>query len=171
MSSLWQGTRWSHRQPPSGLNVHASRPSVSGTSSAAASTSSLLSVGSGPPTPRRPLNAFNLQQERRSDSLPRARPPDGFGVKIDHDPVKTLAGILGEVPRTETSIPSQKMEYGKRADAGGRTLYAWLEELEKDKPADLTRVIRERIASRLMCLIIEQKDLDLYQELQTSIDV
>ena len=77
--------------------------------------------------------------------------------KSDHDPVKTLIGILGELPDTEIvaleptegkeedkkkDAVGQKME---RVDAAGKTLAAWLEELEKDKLAKLSKDIEQRI--------------------------
>jgi hypothetical protein len=56
---------------------------------------SLVSSNSGT-TPRRPLNALGIRQERRSTSIPPGKPTES--AKSDHDPLKTLAGILGEAP-------------------------------------------------------------------------
>jgi hypothetical protein len=75
-------------------------------------------------------------------------------LKSDHDPVKVLITILGEVPEQQ---PESEQE-GKadvrgtrvvRADAGGRTLEAWLEELEKDKLSRLSKDIERRKSSRV----------------------
>jgi hypothetical protein len=96
--SLWQGPRWTHRSNQSVSGLHGQRPSLSGNSSAGASTVSLVSSASGN-APRRPLNALGIRQERRSSSIPPARPIES--AKSDHDPVKTLIGILGEAPISE----------------------------------------------------------------------
>ena len=145
--SLWQGTRWQHRQNQPGPAVQQSRPSLSGNSSAGASTSSLLSTSSGG-GPRRPLNPLNLRQERRSNSIPRAKAADA--VKSDHDPVKILIGILGEAPGStvevessaETDVETTKIK--RKVDAGGKTFGEWLEELELDKSTKLSKAIEER---------------------------
>lgn len=69
--------------------------------------------------------------------------------------MKTLIGILGEVPqelvRTQKSWERDEraVETGSKADAGGRTLEAWLEELEKDKLARLSKDIERRTSSSL----------------------
>lgn len=77
--------------------------------------------------------------------------------KSDHDPVKTLIGILGELPDTErvAQEPIERKEEEKKkeavgkklekVDAAGKTLAAWLEELEKDKLAKLSKDIEQRI--------------------------
>ena len=141
--SLWQGTRWTHRANPSAPAIH--RPTPSGSSSAAASTSSLLSTGSGT-SPRRPLNQFNLRQER-SGSVPRSKPTDV--PKSDHDPLKTLIGILGETPESQDQVlqleKDGKAVSQQKADAGGKMLTEWLEELEKDKLEKLSTVVERRL--------------------------
>jgi hypothetical protein len=91
--SLWQGRSWTNRSNPSA--GHGPRTSISGNSSAAASNVSLVSSSSGN-APRRPLNALGLRQERRSTSVPPVKPVET--VKSDHDPVKALIAILGDVP-------------------------------------------------------------------------
>jgi hypothetical protein len=91
--SLWQGRSWTHRSNLSSSTGHGPRNSISGNSSAAASNISLVSSSSGN-APRRPLNALGLRQERRSTSVPPAKPVDT--VRSDHDPLKALSGILGE---------------------------------------------------------------------------
>src|SRR5579862_8421807 len=127
--SLWQGTKWSHRQTPSASGIHGPRLSFSGNSSAAASQISLTSSNSGAGTPRRPLNALGFRREGgRSSSQPPSRTVEN--IKTDHDPVKTLAGILGEsVPLNEDNTFTTAM--AQKADAGGKTLSDWLETLEK----------------------------------------
>ena len=96
--SLWQGRSWTHRSNLSGGTGHGPRVSISGNSSAAASNVSLVSSSSGN-APRRPLNALGLRQERRSISIPPAKPVET--VKSDHDPLKTLNEILGGIPSSE----------------------------------------------------------------------
>lgn len=74
-------------------------------------------------------------------------------MKSDHDPLKALIGILGEVP--SGSAGQAVSEDGERksaeetakVDAGGKTLAAWLEELEKDKLDRLQKVIDQRMSS------------------------
>lgn len=144
--SLWQGTRWTQRANQSTPGIHAStRTPLSGNSSAATSTVSLVSSSSST-APRRPLNQLNLRQEKRSNSIPRVKPVET--AKSDHDPVKTLAGILGELPDSPVQEPEKEKEgsvEGKRKiDAGGRTLQDWLEELEKDKLNKLAADIEQR---------------------------
>ena len=90
--SLWQGRSWTHRSNLSG--GHGPRTSISGNSSAAASNVSLVSSSSGN-APRRPLNALGLRRDR-SISVPPVKPVET--VNSDHDPLKALMGILGEVP-------------------------------------------------------------------------
>ena len=104
--------------------------------------------------------------------------------KSDHDPVKTLIGILGELPDTE--IVAQEPTEGKeeenkkeavgqkmeKVDAAGKTLAAWLEELEKDKLAKLSKDIEQRIPScNSIVLTAETTALSQYEELQSSIAV
>jgi hypothetical protein len=99
-------------------------------------------------------------------------------VKSDHDPVKALIGILGEVsggsekPMLEEGTQGTDSALSARADAGGKTLEGWLEELEKGKLDRLSRDIERRV-SRLSTLLIvaETNALDQYKELQTSITV
>ena len=105
--SLWQGPRWTHRSNQSASGLHGQRPSLSGNSSAAGSNVSLVSSNSGT-APRRPLNALGIRQERRSTSIPPSKPTES--PKSDHDPVKALAGILGDA--------SEVWPYGD--DAHGR---------------------------------------------------
>ena len=154
--SLWQNTRWTQRQNQSTPTILSNpRTSLSGNSSAATSTVSLVSSNSSNVPPRRPLNQLNLRQDRRSSSITRSKLVEPS--KSDHDPVKTLIGILGELPDTEIvaleptegkeedkkkDAVGQKME---RVDAAGKTLAAWLEELEKDKLAKLSKDIEQRI--------------------------
>ena len=148
--SLWQGTRWTHRANQSTPPVPAPRPSLSVNSSAAASTVSLISSNSGSGQSRRPLSQLNLRQERRNSSIPHIKQVDT--TKTDHDPVKALVGILGELP--DTSIQEQDTQNnqdvvsgagkGKKIDAGGKTLASWLEELEKDKLNKLSKDIDQR---------------------------
>lgn len=102
--------------------------------------------------------------------------------KSDHDPVKTLIGILGELPDTEIvaqeqtegkeeekrEVVGQKME---KVDAAGKTLAAWLEELEKDKLAKLSKDIEQRIPHNSIVLTAETTALNQYEELQSSITV
>jgi hypothetical protein len=148
--SLWQGSHWTRRPSQSTPAIHVSRPSLSGNSSAAASTVSLLSTSSGS-APRRPLNQLNLRQKRRSSSIPRGNAVGS--VKSDHDPVKTLIEILGDVPDSPTpegEPQEDKVDVGpelresQKADAGGKTLDAWLEELEKNKLASLSKDVEQR---------------------------
>jgi hypothetical protein len=103
--------------------------------------------------------------------------------KSDHDPVKTLIGILGELPDTE--IVAQEPTEGKeeeekkevvgqkteKVDAAGKTLAAWLEELEKDKLAKLSKDIEQRISYNSIVLTAETTALSQYEELQSSIAV
>ena len=148
--SLWQGTRWTQRPNQSTLSVTASRASLSVNSSAAASTASLISSNSES-GPRRPLNQLNLRLDRRSSSIPHIKQANT--AKTDHDPVKVLVGILGELP--DTSIQEQETQniqdpasgQGKKIDAGGKTLASWLEELEKDKLNKLSKDIDRRIST------------------------
>ena len=58
-----------------------------------------------------------------------------------------------------------------KVDAGGKTLAAWLEELEKDKLDRLQKVIDQRIVRFVKHLIVENNALNQYQELQLSITV
>ena len=154
--SLWQNTRWTQRQhqstPPLLSNP---RTSLSGNSSAATSTVSLVSSTSSNVPLRRPLNQLNLRQDRRSNSITRNKPAEPS--KSDHDPVKALSGILGELPETQTATEEagdgkqedEKEPVGlklERVDVGGKTLAAWLEELEKDKLTKLTKDIEQRIS-------------------------
>ena len=154
--SLWQNTRWTQRQhqstPPLLSNP---RTSLSGNSSAATSTVSLISSTSSNVPPRRPLNQLNLRQDRRSNSITRNKHAEPS--KSDHDPVKALIGILGELPEMQTATEEagdgkQKDETEpvglklERVDVGGKTLAAWLEELEKDKLTKLTKDIEQRIS-------------------------
>ena len=150
--SLWQGRSWTHRSNLSGSasGGHVPRTSISGNSSAAASNVSLVSSSSGNlPPPRRPLNALGLRQERRSISIPPVVKQVETTVKSDHDPLKTLTGILGEVPSSEgqASEDGNAVEEATKVDAGGKTLAAWLEELEKDKLDRLQKVIDQRTSS------------------------
>jgi len=151
--SLWQGTRWTQRANQSTPGIHVpTRTPLSGNSSAATSTVSLASSNSST-VPRRPLNQLNLRQEKRSNSIPLVKPTET--AKLDHDPVKTLAGILGELPESPVQEPEKKdsssaVEDKQKIDAGGRTLQNWLEELEKDKLKKLTTDIEQRtINSRI----------------------
>jgi hypothetical protein len=146
--SLWQGTRWTQRANQSTPGIHApTRTPLSGNSSAATSTVSLASSNSST-APRRPLNQLNLRQEKRSNSIPRVKPIET--TKSDHDPVQTLAGILGELPDSPVHEPekekdsSSAVEGMRKIDAGGRTLQNWLEELEKDKSKKLATDIEQR---------------------------
>jgi hypothetical protein len=155
--SLWQNTRWTQRQNQSTPTILSNpRTSLSGNSSAATSTVSLVSSNSSNVPPRRPLNQLNLRQDRRSNSIPRSKLVEPS--KSDHDPVKTLIGILGELPDSE--IVAQEPTEGKeeekqegvgqkmeKVDAAGKTLAAWLEELEKDKLTKLSKDIEQRIPS------------------------
>jgi hypothetical protein len=153
--SLWQNTRWTQRQNQSSPTILSNpRTSLSGNSSAATSTVSLVSSNSSNVPPRRPLNQLNLRQDRRSNSIPRSKLVEPS--KSDHDPVKTLIGILGELPDSEIVAQGptegkeeekqegvgQKME---KVDAAGKTLAVWLEELEKDKLTKLSKDIEQRI--------------------------
>src|SRR5947207_3583686 len=134
--SLWQRTRCTQRPNQPTPTVSAPRTSLSAHSSAATSTVSLISSNSGS-SPRRPLNQLNLRQEKRSSSIPLIKSVDT--AKSDHDPVKALVGILGEIP--DTPIQEQESQddpgeasgarQGKKIDAGGKPLANWLEELEK----------------------------------------
>lgn len=150
--SLWQGTRWTQRQNQSPA-IHGPRTSLSGNSSAATSTVSLVSSNSGTaPAPRRPLNQLNLRQEGRSNSISRAKPVDA--AKADHDPVKALTGILGELPESSAVQEPDVIKDGasavqgkRKIDAGGRTLEKWLEELEKDKLNKLSKDIEQRMTT------------------------
>jgi hypothetical protein len=74
-------------------------------------------------------------------------------VKSDHDPVKTLIGILGDLPEGEKRDLLEERKQGSeerlvtaRADAGGKTLEGWLEELERDKLDRLSRDIERRVS-------------------------
>jgi len=152
--SLWQGTKWSHRQaasPPSSSPLHGHghgpRLSFGGSSPATASQISLLSAStSGASTPRRPLNALGLRQDgTRSSSQP---PPKLSEVtKPDHDAVKTLLGILGETePVKEEADNTFTVETAQNADAGGKTLADWLGDLEKEEANKLSTEIDHRKA-------------------------
>src|SRR5437667_11417722 len=105
--SLWQGTRWTQRGNQS---VPAPR-TLSVNSSAATSTVSLVSSSSGGGAPRRPLTQLNLRQERRSSSNKTVE-----STKLDHDPIKTLSGILGELP--ELSMQNQGNEEKEKIEVG-----------------------------------------------------
>jgi len=74
-------------------------------------------------------------------------------VKSDHDPLKTLVGILGEIPqetRTEEFAEEANLEMKTaKVDAGGKTLEAWLDELEKGKLSRLSKDIARRISPAL----------------------
>jgi hypothetical protein len=162
--SLWQQARWNQRPNQPGPTSSPSRPSLSGNSSAAASTVSLMSSNSGN-APRRPLNPLNLMQERRSNSIPAP-------VKSDHNPVRTLIGILGELPDGQDPLSSGLTEVvpvEKKVDVGGKTLEEWLEELEKDKSSRLSKEMDQRIPS--LTTNAENTALSQYKELQTSISV
>lgn len=148
--SLWQGPRRSQRPSQSTPPVHIPRPSLSGNSSAAASTVSLLSTSSGN-APRRPLNQLNLPQRRRSGSFSLNKLVES--VKSDHDPVKTLLEILGDVPGSpvqegepqgdeDSAVP--ELQESTKGDARGKTLGSWLEELEKNKLAALSKDVEQR---------------------------
>ena len=146
--SLWQGTRWTQRPGQSTPSVP-SRPALSVNSSAATSTVSLISSNSGS-GPRRPLNQLNLRRDTRSNSIPRLKQVDT--AKTDHDPVKSLVGILGELPDTsiqegqDTQDVAAAAGQGNKVDAKGKTLTSWLEELEKDKLSKLSKDIDRRIS-------------------------
>ena len=75
-------------------------------------------------------------------------------MKADHDPLKTLIGILGEIPqeRQTEEVGEEAIIEKKRAkvDAGGNTLESWLNELEKDKLSRLSKDIERRISSFLI---------------------
>ena len=65
--------------------------------------------------------------------------------------MKTLIGILGEVPAGEKrelleGERGEETQVTVRGDAGGKTLEAWLEELEKDKLDRLSRDIERRVS-------------------------
>ena len=151
--SLWQGSRWTTRQSQSTPQLQVGRLSLSGNSSAATSTVSLVSSSSaGNVTPpRRPLNQLNLRLEQRRNSTSRSK--TGEVVKSDHDPLKTLVGILGEIPqetRTEEFAEEANLEMKTaKVDAGGKTLEAWLDELEKGKLSRLSKDIARRISPAL----------------------
>jgi hypothetical protein len=162
--SLWQQARWNQRPNQPGSPSGPSRPSLSVNSSAAASTVSLMSSNSGN-APRRPLNTLNLRQERRSNSI--AAP-----VKSDHDPVKALIGILGELPDGQDPLSCGLPEVvpaERKVDAAGKTLEEWLEELEKDKSSRLSKEMERRIPP--LTTYVENTALSQYKELQTSISV
>jgi hypothetical protein len=144
--SLWQGTKWSHRQTPSASAINPPRLSFSGNSSAATSQSSFAAGGSGAGTPRRPLNALGIRQEGRSNSQPPSRSVEI--TKPSHDPVKTLLAILGEDPAVKEEEDSSTLaDQSQKADAGGKTLAEWLEELEKEESNKLSTVIDKRLCS------------------------
>jgi hypothetical protein len=70
-------------------------------------------------------------------------------AKSDHDPVKVLTGILGELP--DSSVEDQEVQKNtsevekRKIDVRGKTLESWLEELEKGKLSKLSRDIERRI--------------------------
>ena len=145
--SLWQNTRWTQRQNQSTPAIFNNpRTSLSGNSSAATSVVSLASSNSSTVSPpRRPLNQLNLRQDKRSNSITRTTPAETS--KSDHDPVKALVGILGELEDTQHAAPEPmegKEQKKEKLDAGGKTLAAWLEELEKDKLTKLSKDIEQR---------------------------
>ena len=155
--SLWQNTRWTQRQNQSTPAILSNpRTSLSGNSSAATSSVSLVSSNSSNVSPRRPLNQLTLRQDRRSNSITRNKPVETS--KSDHDPVKALIGILGELPEPQTAAqePAERTEEEEKkepveqnpgkVDAGGKTLAAWLEELEKEKLTKLSKDIEQRIS-------------------------
>ena len=141
--SLWQGTRWTQ----SGNQSVPAPRTLSVNSSAATSTVSLVSSSSGGGAPRRPLTQLNLRQERRSSSNKTVE-----STKLDHDPIKTLSGILGELPelsmQNQGNEEKEKIEVGpeKKVDVGGRTLADWLEDLERNKLVKLSKDIEQRMS-------------------------